>query len=929
MKGATHNNQNQMYKVLQQKLWQPPCAITKLLLIMKLTTFILITVILQVSATTFAQKITLSEKNSSLVKVFDKISDQSGYDFLVSSEMLRSAKPVNIEASNLELKEVLKKIFEEQPLDYNVQEKMVVISKKTPTFLERLGDRWAAIDISGTVLDEKGIPLPGATVKVKGKNRITTTNNDGEFLLKDVDEEAILQISYVGYVDLEIKATKNLGSIRMTMSNLSLQEVMIGKGYYEEKQRFSVSNATRITARDIEKQPVRNVLLALQDRVPGLEITAANGMNGSGVNVRIQGTNSLVNGSDPLIIVDGVSYPSKSLITNVVGQSIVGNSNNGIGIGPGAGGSGNPLNYINPSDIESIDVLRDADATSIYGARAANGAIVITTKKGKPGKTEFVLNVQQGLAKVSKFLDLLNTQQYLMMRKEAFVNDNASFGGTDYDLNGHWDTTRYTNWQKELIGGTAAYNDINLSVSGGNLNTNFKLAGTYNRRTTVFPGDGANKSGNLSYSMNSTSENKKFSLQFSGNYTADLNALPSADLTAFAVKLAPNLPELRNPDGSLNWAPTSSGISSFSNPLKWIDAPYESKTTSFVSSLSLSYKVINGLQVKTNFGFVNQQSNEYKGRPLTNLAPEQRIVPDPSSLRIGQYSDNNIKSWKVEPQINYQTTVGNGKLDILIGGTAEQRNSEGLYQVGTNYVNDAMLRDIKSAAIVEVFGSDLVVYKNVGAFGRVNYNLLDKYIINLTARRDGSSRFGPPNRFHNFGAIGMGWIFSEEGVIKDKLEFLSFGKIRGSYGTTGNDQIGDYAYLPTLVAFPVSMPYQNSVGYIIGGGANEYLQWEETEKLQIGIDLGFLKDRILVSGNYIRNRSSNQLLQYELPIMTGWTSVDVNFPATLQNTAGEFTLNTVNIQNSRFRWTTSANFTIPKNKLIKFDDIERSPYAKN
>jgi len=329
--------------------------------------------------------------------------------------------------------------------------------------------------------------------------------------------------------------------------------------YGTTTRRLSTGDVSTVRAADIEKQPVSNPLLALQGRIPGLQITQASGLAGSGVKVRIQGQNSIGFGSDPLYIVDGVPFASQLLptINNILGES--GKVNNI------PSGTGNPLSFINSSDIESIDILKDADATAIYGSRGANGVILITTKKGKAGQTKVDVNIQRGYGQVTRRLDLLNTQQYLQMRREAFTNDGLAIPTTttvpasdNYDLT-FWDQNKSTDWQKVLIGGTARYTDIHGSVSGGNKNITALIGAAYKKETTVFPGDFADQKGSLHVMINNVSENQKFKISLSGNYLIDNNELPGRDLTSAALSLPPNAPSLYNSDGSLNWATDASG----------------------------------------------------------------------------------------------------------------------------------------------------------------------------------------------------------------------------------------------------------------------------------------------------------------------------------------------------------------------------------
>jgi len=534
----------------------------KILNIMKITTLLLLITVMTVSAATYAQKINLHEKKASLEQVLEKIRIQSGYDLIYSDIMLDKSIPVTINLKDATLDEALQASLEGQPLSYQIQDGTVVFRVKQPGILDKMKSalNLDKIDVRGMVIDENNQRLTGATVLVKGTGNVTTTDQFGLFILKGVDPNATIVITFIGYDKTELPATSDMGRIKLSIASSPLDEVKV-IAYGQTTQRLSVGNVASVSAKDIEKQPVGNPLLALEGRVPGLFITPSNGLPGSGVTVRIQGQNSIVNGSDPLYVIDGVPYSSQTLATTIAGP--LGRSSGG----PGSGGGSNPMNFVNPSDIESISILKDADATSIYGSRAANGAILIITKKGKGGQTKVNFDIQNGIGQVSHFLDLMNTQQYLQMRHEALNNDGASITPFTYDLNGSWDTTRYTSWQKTLIGNTAHYANYNVSVSGGNDNTQYLVGSTFHRETSVFPGDFADQKGSLHFSLNTASSNQKFKMQLTGSYLFDDNQLPNTDLTATALGLAPDAPPLFKSDGTLNWQLNSSGTAIWSNPL--------------------------------------------------------------------------------------------------------------------------------------------------------------------------------------------------------------------------------------------------------------------------------------------------------------------------------------------------------------------------
>ncbi|NQX38441.1 TonB-linked outer membrane protein, SusC/RagA family [Pedobacter steynii] len=767
------------------------------------------------------------------------------------------------------------------------------------------------IQITGVITDQQGQTLSDATIQIVNQNIKTKSNKDGTFTITTTRSEGILKISYLGYKSKEVHfigtQLKRL-SILLEENKDVFKEVEINAGYYTVKEKERTGSISRITAETIEKQPVNNVLSAMAGRMAGVNIEQYSGINGGAFKVEIRGRNSLRNSSDdngnqPLYLIDGVPYPATSLTSTNLNVE-------------GISGVSSPLNYINPGDIESIEVLKDADATSIYGSRGANGVILIKTKRPKAGKSRLDLNYNTGISRVSSKLELLNTQQYLLMRNEAFKNDGASPVSTDYDINNVWDKDAYTDWQEQLIGGVAKSSNIQFSVNGGNELTQFSFRSNYSKFGTVTPGNFSDRKGSGSLAVHHNSIDGKLKMSFSANYLNDKNELPRQDLTQF-IKLPPNAPALTDTLGNLNWALNSEGASTFSNPLAATKQPYLGKTNNFISQVSLDYEVLNGLKLIGRFGYTKIHLREQSLTPISSMAP--------SIFATGAHtiSSSQIETWIVEPQLSFKRKIGDGDLNVLLGGTfqSDAQNAEGIF--GFGYTDDLLLKSI-DAAPGKYANSTSSEYKYNAIFGRVNYNYKSTYMINLTGRRDGSSRFGPGKQYANFGAIGMAWIFTNANFIRQNLPFLSFGKLRGSYGITGSDQISNYGYLQTYSA---TQPYQDGTGLFPTRIANPDYSWETNKKLEVAIDLGFMGDKIILNAGYYRNRSSNQLVGYTLPDIVGFSSIQYNLPATVQNSGWEFELNTTNIRKSSFSWKSAITLTIPKNRLLSYPNIEGSTYV--
>ena len=761
--------------------------------------------------------------------------------------------------------------------------------------------------ITGTISDATGV-LPGVTVTIKRALRqaqgdSTITDEKGHYTINAVEGDVLI-FSYIGYKEVAM-TVNSLSALNVTMTEdaTTLKEVTVNAGYYKVKDKERTGSISKITSKEIENQPVTNVLAAMQGRMAGVSITQTSGVPGSGFDIKIRGQNSLrAEGNSPLYLIDGIPYSSES----------IGNSRT-TSIMPTVA---NPLNSINPSDIESVEVLKDADATAIYGSRGANGVVLITTKKGKQGKTRFSANVSQGTAKVTKFMKLLNTEQYLAMRNEAFANDGVSPGFSDYDVNGTWDQSRYTDWQKELLGGTVSYKDANASVSGGSATTQFLVSGTFHDETTVFPGDYGYKRGVLRSNVNHTSENNKFKMSFSSGYTVQDNNQPAIDLTRTALQLAPNAPALYNADGSLNWEG-----STWENPLASLDGKYRTRTYDFIANSLLSYTILPGVEVKSSFGITDTKHDETRTTPSTIYDPAYEAGPEFSSLLVNTVAR---RSWIAEPQLSWSHEWNYGKTELLAGGTFQQQKSSKLLQRGDGFASNSLLYNLGSAYSLHIEQDQQTDYKYQAFFGRFNYSYKDKYILNLTGRRDGSSRFGPGKQFATFGAVGAAWLFGEETFIKDK-SVLSFGKLRGSYGTTGNDLIGDYQFLDTFLSSGVS--YNGVIGLQPTRLYNPNFGWETNKKLEVAFETGFFKDRIFLTIGWYSNRSSSQLVGIPMPATTGFSSLQGNLDATVQNSGTEVTLRTVNFQKGSFSWISNFNISFSENKLLSFPNLESSTYS--
>ncbi len=864
-------------------------------LVMKLTFLLLTLAFLQVSAAGLAQTISFSDKQAPLEKAFTAIKKQTGYVVFYDYKLVEGLKPITIHAVNQPLENFLREILKGQPLDYSIEGKTIIISPAPAKSIAT--DITTALpvrqEITGTVTDADNNPLPGISITIKGTTTGTSTDANGKFTVQATPGQ-VLVFSSVGYQPFEIKVgSSNTLQVQLKPASNELNETVV-IGYGTTIRRSNTGSVSGVKSRDIASQPVMDPLAALQGRVPGFFVSSSNGLPGSSFRVMLRGQNSIAGGNEPLYIIDGVPYNSESLNQFT-----------------SANGNQSPLAAINPADIESISVLKDADATAIYGSRGANGVILITTKKGKAGATRYNFNAYTGASKVVNKLDMLSTPDYIQMRKQAFANDGLTptlANAPDLLL---WDQNKTTNWQDYMMGHSSSVSEVQGSVSGGNEQTRFLLSGTYRRETTVLPNDLAYKRGAVHLNVDHTGLNGKFNISASVNYSsAKDNSLPS-DLTSF-YNLAPNYP-LYDADGKYYWFQTEQ------NPAAYLERRSINRTNNLVANSVLRYNIIPGLDAKVNLGYTRTTMDQ------TQVYPNISLSPTVTSGSFSYFGNATATSYVIEPQLDYKRTIAKGTMSLMAGATWQESLKEGENFLAENFPSDVLLEDIRSAGKLTSRPSTYRFYRYNSFFGRVNYNWDERYILNATFRRDGSTRFGPGNRFGNFGAVGAAWVFTNESFFP-ATGVISFGKLRGSYGTTGNDIIGDYQYLNTWAT--TSFPYDGIPGLTITRLANPNYRWEENRKLEAALELGFFKNRILLNTNFYRNISTNQLVAYPLSPQVGFGSYIANLPATVLNAGMEIELTTTNIQNKDFRWKSSFNMTLNKNELKEFPGIESTSYAK-
>ncbi len=760
--------------------------------------------------------------------------------------------------------------------------------------------------LSGVVRDVQGRPLEGATIVVRNGKALATTNTAGFFSILAKEGDVII-CTFVSceprFINISgnMVHTGSIGEVTMVQSISGLDEAVV-VAYGTTSKRVATGSVSTVSGEEVRKQPVSNLLQALEGKAPGLFIAQSNGTPGSQMNISIRGQLSVASGKLPLFIIDGVPFVETPINT-------IGNSNYGL---QGAAGLIDPMNSINPADIESISVLKDADATAIYGSRGANGVILITTRKGKSGAMRFDLNAYTGAGKVTRTTPMLDLQQYLAMRNQAFANDKVTptiSNAPDLKL---WDSTTSNDFIEQFIGGSAKQTEVTGAFSGGGDRLHYLFSNTYRNETTVYPGNFGYKRFASHLSVDNTSLTGRFAITASALYTKESNNQPLVDLAGRVYNLAPNYP-LYNADGTLNW---TGGVT---NPLSWVLQPSKFKSDNLLTNATLRYTLLPGLNAKVSLGYNKINQN------FIVLTPRTAINPNTTTQSSATYSSNYVESFIVEPQLDYATSIGNGRLSATVGGTWQQSSYvQPYYVIASGFSNDNLMSSWIAASTINFKSSGYTDYKYASGFARINYAWKERYLLNITGRRDGSSRFGPNRQWGNFGSVGAGWIFNNENWMKKTAPWLSYGKLRASYGSIGNDQINDYGYLSTFI----------TSNYLYGGAgiypsriANPDYGWETTHKTDVALETGFLKDRILLTATWFNSRVGNQLVSAPLSTQTGFASYQANLPALLESTGWEWELKTTNIKTSKWLWTSSFNLTTVRNKLRSFPDLSKTGYA--
>ncbi len=856
--------------------WEAYPGIQKLLNVMKLIAFLLLISAISVLATnSYSQTTILNLKmdNSTVKQVLQNIESQSEFYFMYSDKLVDVQREVSIDIKNKKINDVLDLLFADTDVSYKVKDRFILLT--TPEVDGNDLSVFQQNKVSGKVTDATGVPIPGVTIIVKGATNGTITNSDGEYAITIMSENAILQFSFVGMRTQEVLVEgKSKIDVVMEQETIGLDEV-VAVGYGSIKKSDLTGSVTTVKSEEISAYPSIGMVQSLQGRAAGVMIQSNNGEPGSSFKVRVRGATSINSSSDPLYVVDG--FP---------------------------GGAMPPS-----EDIESVEILKDASATAIYGSRGANGVLLITTKHGKVGQTNIEFNSSYSFQNVVKRLDLLESDNYI-----DFINEISpgTFGSNEQYAN--------TNWQDEVFRNGSIQN-YQLSLSGGNENVRYYVSGImYDQKGVVI------ESKFKRYSITSNLD-----IQATKNFKAGVNLYAAESgsdgvlnqetsggggqtgVISAMLTIDPTTP-VYNSDGSYGVSDITG--QSFDNPVaiaKEIDN--EQVATTIQANFYGEYQITKDLKFRSTLGMNSGATRQ--GRYLPSTLEGGNDVGGQVYI-IGTRSKNVIN----EDYFTYNKEFNSiHNITLMAGYSYQSSHYESSRAMSEDFITDSFsFWNLSGGSTAKTPSSGLTESELASFYGRINYKLFDRYLLTFNARYDGSSKFAKNNKWAFFPSGAIAWNIAEEKFM-DAIPQISQLKLRASYGVTGNQAINAYQSLARLATLSSTVIGDEVVNAIKQSTvANDNLSWESTAQTDIGINLGLFDQRINLVADYYYKKTTDLLFELELPEYSGYSTLLKNIGA-IENKGLEFSLTTVNLDR-KLKWTTDFNFSLPKNKILSLPDGE-------
>ncbi|RPE09975.1 SusC/RagA family TonB-linked outer membrane protein [Chitinophaga lutea] len=879
-----------------------PCS--QMLRVMRYTAYLMLLFFLHVSGKNMAQAVTISGNNMPLTKVFHLIEKQTGYVIFSNKKVLENSRPVSLNAVNMPLPQLLDLALTGQPLGYEINNKTILIYRKKEDGIPAQNPA-AAGNVTGIVLDSANAPVERATVRLMPGNKGTSTNQRGAFLISGVAPGSyVLEISCLGYQSVRHPLTVtgsqelNLGNIRLRQSSNTLGQVEVVVAYGTVKKTDLTGSVGQVNMADLSKAPVASFTEALAGRIAGVQVSSQDGQPGKGMGIVIRGANSLTQSNSPLYVIDG--FPIED---------------------PEDG-------MLNPDDIESISILKDASATAIYGSRAANGVILVETKKGKIGKPVVTLNLSHGIQQAQKQMEVMGAYDFVKYQNEL----NKTSAAATYFQNGRtlesYKDVQGIDWQDQVFR-QSPISIGNIAVRGGSGQTRYSISGS------VYDQEGIVINSGYSRYQGRVSIDQSIGRQFKAGLTANYSRLttfgqPLAEgngpsFTTYLLSRAwgyrpvagdPNT-DLQDDDGDMAF------LNQYDirlNPITTNNNEYnKSRTSDFLANAYVTYSPLSNLV----FRFAGSMSNrQRRGDVFYNSKTVQGSPLNPRNVRGVNgsviFTETNI--WSNDNTVTYTTNFSKDHKITALGGVSFQEYKAETYgYAAQNLPNEQLeMPGLDEGIPYSSFASGGENFM-ASYFGRLTYNYQSKYLLEFTFRGDGSSKFAKGHKWGYFPSGSFAWNMQEENFMRG-LKVVSNSKLRFSYGSTGNNRVGNYDAFAGL-SFPVANSYSfnNGVpgkGAIIGGLGNENLRWETTRQLNIGYDLGLFNNRIEVTADWYRKITSDLLLNADLPATMGMLNAQQNI-GKIRNQGIELSLKTVNVKTKAFEWSSSFNIAFNQNKILE------------
>lgn len=894
--------------------------LTKLLMIMKLTLILIFIGTLHLNASLFSQenKFIVKKENAPLREVFKEIENQSDFRFFYNDVLSDVDREVTIDARSNKIEDILDQALENSNLSYMVMStNLILISPKN--LLQQ-------ITVQGIVKDENGNPIPGVNVLEEGTQNGVVTDLEGKYNIIVSSEEAVLVFSFVGYLsESVIVGSQTRIDITLETDLMELDEIVV-VGYGTQKRSDITGSVAQMNAEDLVEKPITRVDQALVGQLAGVRIKQTSGMPGKGLQIQIRGSGSISANTEPLYVIDG--FPLE------VSQQ---NSSGGFE-------SGNPLDNINPNDIESIQVLKDASATAIYGSRGSNGVILIKTKQGSSGKSNITFNAYTGFVQPTRQLDMLKSEEWIDRAIEGInynyisndPGDQNRRASDDYDTRianiGSFDKNQildsrwleeghpgltYVNWQDEIFR-TGKVQNYQLSASGGNEKAKYYISGDYLDQDGFIFGVNYKRYAARTNVELKTKDWLKFGANLAPSYS--VNQDPGAEGKDQQLHLAASLtPVVEDSIGLF----TNTGNNTYYTWGNSKNSPVQvlKNTTGETKIFRTIASVYSEAQIFKDLSFKTTLNMDYTDSKYKYYRPAWVSGNITGRTASGRYTGYTRQTFVNENYFNYNKALGNHVISA-VAGVSYHQNSLATFRIyAANGFGSDYITTLNDANEINGNSTDTRESKNVliSYFGRINYSFAEKYLFSATVRRDGSSRFGANTKWGVFPSFSAGWKISKEAFMQN-ISAIKDLKLRASWGLSGNesfsadDASGNYDHIPLLQSSNYSFGDQAVVGYSSKNLANTALSWEESSTINIGLDLGILDNRIQGVFDYYVKTNTDLLLNIEVPSATGFTNALTNI-GEVKNKGWEIELSTYNLT-GEFSWNTMVNLSHNENEVV-------------